>query len=156
MTPTLEYLTTCRLCGKEIAKAPPLDVPSEGTPSYAAFQYLQLLERHLKRRHPEQARNLDGAAIDFGAMLLTSCYQIADASVTRRADLVRDVFINQFARQVTIEELDKLVRQTLDLGIEDHDKALKLVSELRDLFTCRGQYHPQKQAPAEAPLILVP
>lgn len=160
------YSTVCLLCRKEIARAPlPLNIPLEGEPDFQALQYLGMLDKHLKKRHPEQARNLASSTMEFGAMLLIACYKVDDTSVSTRADLIRDTFISQFARQVSDADLDGVIDRVMannqqtdppNEGCLYRDQAQEIVRALRDLFTCRGKYAPQTTALKEAPLVLVP
>ncbi len=156
------YSTVCRLCNKEIVRATrSLAVPLEGQPDMQALQYLSMLQRHLKKTHPQNAAALDAATMEFGAMLLVQCFKVDDSTLTARADLIRDTFVNQFARQVSDAELDALIERVMSGNqtgekILHREQAQEIVRGLRDLLTCRGKYAPKTEALQEAPMIVVP
>ncbi len=161
MNPTPLLSTHCRLCNKEIAQAAPLNIPLEGQPDWNGLQYLALLQKHLKKRHPQEAAAVESAALEFGAMLLINCYQVDDESVKARAGLIRDAFIQQFARQVSDDEITALIERTFgspDVRINAlyGERVRQMLTALRDLLTCRGEYAPKSGTLKEAPLVTVP
>ncbi len=157
MSPPVGYSTVCRLCNKEIVRATrSLAVPLEGEVDMQAMQYLSMLQRHLKKTHPQNAAALDAATLEFGAMLLVQCFKVDDTTLTARADLIRDTFVNQFARQVSDAELAALLGKIALPTATGQAQMLELVLNLRDLFTCRGKYAPKTETLQEAPMIVVP
>lgn len=162
MATVTEHLTTCRLCGEVVAKNKrPLDIPLEGMPDIRGLRYLSGLQDHLKSKHQQNAAALEAAAREFGGMLLAVCYKADDESFNARADLIRDTFINQFARQISDQDLDALIDRTMQGNqsgekILHREQAQQMIRALRDLFTCRGQYAPKTSALTEAPLVTVP
>lgn len=154
------FSTSCKICRKEIAQAPALNMPLTGLPDIAGLQYLQLLSKHMNKRHSDHAHAFEGAVQEFGAMLLTTKYEIEDPSVTKRAELIRSVFVSQFAFHSTDEEIAALVARFAEdarFGMPESTAAqlTELICELRDLWTCRGKYAP-KTDDAEPKLIVVP
>jgi parvulin-like peptidyl-prolyl isomerase len=120
-----------------------------------------MLDKHLKKRHPQNAAALSGAQMEFGAMLLIHCYKIDDGTVTARADLIRDSFVNQFAPNVSDAEIDALIDRIMEGNqsgekILHREQAQQLARALRDLLTCRGQYALKTSAPPEAPALIHP
>ncbi|HUD73522.1 MAG TPA: hypothetical protein VMQ76_00510, partial [Terracidiphilus sp.] len=51
---TGKYVTTCRLCRKEIAKAPSLDLPVLGQPGKRMNDLMQVLTKHLGKHHAQE------------------------------------------------------------------------------------------------------
>ncbi len=142
MNPRAFLSTRCRLCRKEIAQAPALNIPLIGQPDFQAMQYLNLLKKHVDKRHPDKAEAWGEALREFGGMLMLSVFECEDPSVNARADLIRSVFVNQFASRTPDANIVDVVAR-LELDPEKHTQVVKLICGLRDLWTERGQYAPK-------------
>ena len=146
MNPQFLFITRCRICRKEVAQAPPLHIPVIGAADMPTIQYLAILKRHMDKRHPDRSQALTEAAQEFGGMLMLSVYEAEDPSVNARADLIRSVFVNQFAQRTSDASILDVVAR-LELEPEKQDQVVQMICAFRDLWTERGEYAPKMGQP---------
>jgi hypothetical protein len=139
---TGKYVTTCRLCRKEIAKAPSLDLPVLGQPGKRMNDLMQVLTKHLGKHHAQEFK--EGAALldETLAFLVLTAYDHEDPSVDTRIEAIR-VRVFQKVRKNTME--DAMIEHVIaGLGLDPDDavKVNQAMKSLRDACCEFGTFAP--------------
>jgi hypothetical protein len=138
--PALEYTTTCRICGKDVARSVSLDIPLIGNPGKRAEKLLAVLLKHLTNHHPADLKLALALHWEFYAFCILNSFAFADPSVMPRLELTRaSVFAAVRKNTVTDEMLEQLMPDIDALALPAVLTALKAV---RDVCCELGQYAP--------------
>src|SRR5271165_423122 len=125
MSDPIKYITTCRVCRKEILKAAPFVPVVNGTPDPRLMKFGMALFQHMATEHQEV----------FGAILMVACYQITDPLLCEQLEMLRWSIHGHTSKNFVADNeiQDKLA--AAGVREEDMKDLLPLVIDLRDYLT---------------------
>ena len=155
-TPTLKYITQCRICNQQFAKSP-LDIPIIGQPNQQVVEFVNALFNHLQQKHPQDTAQIFGGIQEFTGLLVLSKFQYQDPQLRNLGESVR-AGIHRFTTKYTLtdEQITAKVQEAarmLELETEELEGFAALLRDARDLLTEQGRYAPQQ--PEQKPLVTV-
>src|ERR1035437_10058700 len=85
----VRYVTTCKLCRRNVAESPALDIPIIGQPGKKAEDLMRVLIKHLGKHHAKEFG--EGAALvqEMGPFLILSPFKFEDPSMLPRLENIR-------------------------------------------------------------------
>jgi hypothetical protein len=139
---TGKYTTTCRLCHKEIAKAPALDIPIVGHPNKRMTDLMQVLTKHLGKHHAQEFQQ--GAALldETLAFLVLTAYDHEDPSVDPRIEAIRARVFQKVRKNTMEDNMIEHVVATFGLDPDDAAKVNQAMKSLRDACCELGTFAP--------------
>ena len=139
---TGKYVTTCRLCRKEVAKAPALDLPVVGQPGKRMNDLMQVLTKHLGKHHAHEFK--EGAALldDTLAFLVLTAYDHEDPSVDPRIEAIRARVFQKVRKNTMEDNMIEHVIATFGLDPDDAVKVNQAMKSLRDACCELGAFAP--------------
>jgi hypothetical protein len=152
--PALEYTTTCRICGKDVARAPSLDIPLVGQPGKRAEKLLAVLLKHLTNHHLQDFQLGQGLQHEFQAFCVLNAFAFADPCVMPRLELTR-ASVFAAVRKNTLQD-SALENITAGFGLDPDDaaKVNEALRAVRDVCCELGQYAPK--VPEAASRLVIP
>ena len=143
---TGKYTTTCRLCRKEVAKAPALDLPIVGQPGKRMTDLMQVLTKHLGKHHAEEFQQ--GAALldETLSFLVLTAYDHEDPSIDPRVEAIRARIFQKVRKNSMPDARIEHVVATFGLDPEDADNVNRAMKQLRDACCEFGEYAPANPA----------
>jgi hypothetical protein len=139
---TGKYVTTCRLCRKEIAKAPALDLPVVGQPGKRMNDLMQVLTKHLGKHHAQEFK--EGAALldETLAFLVLTAYDHEDPSIGPRFEAIRARLFAKVRKNTMEDNMIEHVVAGFGLDPEDAVKVNQAMKGLRDACCELGTFAP--------------
>ena len=139
---TGKYTTTCRLCRKEVAKAPALDLPIVGQPGKRMTDLMQVLTKHLGKHHAEEFQQ--GAALldETLSFLVLTAYDHEDPSIDPRVEAIRARIFQKVRKNSMPDAMIEHVVATFGLDPEDADNVNRAMKALRDACCELGTFAP--------------
>ena len=140
---TGKYVTTCRLCRKEIAKAPALDLPIVGQPNKRMTDLMQVLTKHLGKHHAADFKQ--GAALldETLTFLVLSAYDHEDPSIPPRFEAIRAQLFAKVRKNTMEDAMIEHVVASLGLDPDDAKLVNDAMKSLRDACCELGTFAPQ-------------
>lgn len=150
-TSTGRYFTTCKLCGKRVAEAAPLDIPIVGEPGPQVGALMKVLYKHLALNHARDLSEGAAAMSEFQAFRILSQFQYQDPTMEPRLENIR-ALVFQIVRKnsMTDESLFAIV-DSLEMGPLVAASVLDALKAVRDACCEMGQFAPR--VPKEAKII---
>jgi hypothetical protein len=141
-SPTGKYTITCRLCRKEVAKAPALDIPVVGQPNKRMTDLMQVLTKHLGKHHAQEF--VQGAALldETLAFLVLTAYDHEDPSVPARIEAIRAQLFQRVRKNTMEDNMIEHVVATFGLDPDDAVKVNQAMKSLRDACCELGTFAP--------------
>jgi hypothetical protein len=153
---TGRYVTTCKLCRRDVAQTPALNIPLIGEPGKHTKDLIGLLGRHLAKFHPaefEAGKHLtDLLNQEFIPFLILSTFHHQDPSVNPRLEVLRAPLFAVVRKNLMPDEDLKQIIAALGFSGDDDEKLLEAMRAVRDACCEFGQYAPQ--LPAPPPLVI--
>ena len=139
---TGKYTTTCRLCHKEVAKAPALDLPIVGQPNKRMVDLMQVLTKHLGKHHAEDFNQ--GAALldETLSWLVLTAYEHEDPSVPPRMEAIRARLFQRVRKNTMQDAMIEHVIAGFGLDPDDAVKVNQAMKSLRDACCELGTFAP--------------
>lgn len=150
---TGRYLTTCKLCRRDVAESPALEIPIIGQPGKKAEDLMRVLIKHLGKYHAKEFN--EGAALvqEMGPFLILSAFKFEDPSMLPRLESIRAaIFAIVRKNSMTDASLEHVVAG-FGLDPEDAARVNEAMRAVRDACCEFGQFAPK--APAEPKIIPV-
>jgi hypothetical protein len=153
MAPALEYVTSCRICGKDVARSVSLDIPIMGQPGQRAEKLLALLVKHLTAAHLPEFQKGMALLQEFQAFCVLNAFAFGDPSIMPRLELTRaSVFASVRKNVITDEAIVKLATE-LSPDVNGNDpKVIEVMKAVRDACCELGPYAPKIPGPARVQL----
>jgi hypothetical protein len=136
---TGKYVTTCRLCRKEIAKAPALDLPIVGHPGKRLVELVAILTKHMQKHHVMEYQQAAAPIITF--LALTACDH-EDPSVPKIIEAIRAQIFRQVRKNTMEDNMIEHVIATFGLDPDDAVKVNQAMKSLRDACCELGTFAP--------------
>ena len=139
---TGKYTTTCRLCRKEVAKAPALEIPVVGQPNKRMTDLMQVLTKHLGKHHSQEFQQ--GAALldETLAFLVLSAYDHEDPSIGPRFEAIRAQLFRRVRKNTMEDNMIEHVVAGFGLDPDDASKVNQAMKSLRDACCELGTFAP--------------
>lgn len=139
-----KYRAQCRICGKEIARFPVLDIPIIGQPGEKAKKVMKILGAHIATKHTEQFAAGMAMIQDFQAFLILSQFEVSDPTIRQRFEAIR-AGMQMLTRKFTMSDQHISDAVTaLDSANQLTPENVKLfVREVRDILTEQEKHGPQ-------------
>ena len=139
---TGKYTTTCRLCRKEVAKAPALDLPIVGQPNKRMVDLMQVLTKHLGKHHAQDFQQ--GAALldETLSFLVLSAYDHEDPSIPPRFEAIRARLFAKVRKNTMEDAMIEHVVAGFGLDPDDAAKVNQAMKSLRDACCELGAFAP--------------
>ena len=139
---TGKYTTTCRLCRKEVAKAPALDIPVVGQPTKRMTDLMQILTKHLGKHHAQEFQ--EGAALldETLTFLVLSAYDHEDPSIGPRFEAIRARVFQKVRKNTMHDNMIEHVVASLGLDPDDAKLVNDAMKSLRDACCELGTFAP--------------
>jgi hypothetical protein len=139
---TGKYTTTCRLCRKEVAKAPSLEVPVVGQPGKRMKDLQTILMKHLGTHHLQKFQQ--GAVLldDVMEFLVFSAFDHEDPSIAPRFEAIRARIFATVRKNTMQDAMIEHVVAGFGLDPDDADKVNGAMKSLRDACCELGTFAP--------------
>ena len=139
---TGKYTTTCRLCRKEVAKAPALDIPVVGQPNKRMVDLMQVLTKHLGKHHAQDFQQ--GAALldETLSFLVLTAYDSEDPSIAPRVEAIRASLFQRVRKNTMEDNMIEHVVAGFGLDPTDATKVNQAMKSLRDACCELGTFAP--------------
>lgn len=150
---TGRYRTTCKLCRREVAESPALEIPLIGQPGKKTEDLMRVLVKHLGKHHAKEFN--EGAALlqEMGPFLILSAFHFEDPTMPPRLENIRAAIFSIVRKNgMTDASIENIVA---GFGL-DPDDAIKVngaMKALRDACCEFGQFAPK--VPQESKIVLV-
>ena len=143
---TGKYTTTCRLCRKEVAKAPSLEVPVVGQPGKRMKDLQTILTKHLGTHHLQDFQS--GAALldDVMEFLVFSAFDHEDPSIDPRVEAIRARIFAKVRKNTMADNMIDHVVASMGLDPSDAVKVNQAMKAIRDACCEFGEYAPKGTA----------
>jgi len=154
MTPTLEYITKCRVKGcKKRFVSDPFEIAIIGKPDDKLVKFVSALYEHMAKEHPDHMQNISGSIQQIMGYMVAASFEIQDPQLLAMQEAIRHQ-LHKVTRRINVTD-EQIVERVEATGIDDeyNEDVIGLIQDLRDLLTEDGRYAPQ--APAEKPLVTV-
>src|SRR5271165_4969966 len=141
-----KFVTTCRLCFKQIERRPALNVPIIGRPPAACEDLVKKCLGHLSKHHPEDLQRGIAVSAEFSPWLIMSAFQFEDPTLPARLELIRSqIFAKVRKNTISDDSLTHIV-STWGLDPDDATKVLEGFKALPDSLCEVGQFSPKAPA----------
>jgi len=150
---TGRYVTTCKLCRRDVAESPALEIPIIGEPGKQVQKLMSVLLKHLQKHHKKELA--DGTALlsEFAPFLILSAFNYEDPTMTPRLENIRAaIFAIVRKNSMTDASLEHIVAG-FGLDPDDAKKVNEAMRAVRDACCEFGQFAPQLPAP---PALVIP
>lgn len=140
---TGRYRTSCKLCRRDVAESPALDIPIIGQPGKKAEELMKVLVKHLTKHHAKEFQ--EGAALlaEFPPFLILSAFNYEDPTMPPRLENIRAaIFAIVRKNSMTDASLEHIVAG-FGLDPDDAAKVNQAMKAVRDACCEFGQFAPK-------------
>ena len=149
---TAKYVIKCRLCSKNVAESPALELPIIGHPGEKIEKLMQVLGKHLAKHHSEEFQRGIVIYQDFLRWLVLDPFEYEDASIAPRLENIRAALFQQLRKNsFTDEALATLAASIVGVDQSKVDQVLSALKLVRDACCEMGSYAPAIQ---QSPLVV--
>jgi len=140
---TGRYITTCKLCRRDVAESPALEIPIIGRPGKKAEDLMRVLVKHLGKHHAKEFN--EGAALvqEMAPFLILSAFNFEDPTMPPRLENIRAaIFAIVRKNSMTDASLQHIVAG-FGLDPQDADRVNEAMKAVRDACCEFGQFAPK-------------
>lgn len=154
---TGRYVTTCKLCRRDVAETPALEIPIIGDPGKKAQELMTILVKHLARYHAKELKEgadfANAVGRELPAFMIMHAFKHEDPSVAPRLENIRaPLFAMMRKNSMTDASLEHIVAG-FGLDSEDAAKVNQAMKAVRDACCEFGEFAPKTpQAPRIIPV----
>lgn len=142
------HTITCKLCAKQIAHHPALEIPLTGPLGPKAEKLEKLLQKHLYEEHQEQVMHAATIARGFIPFLVWNAFDTPDPSVAPRLEIIRAPIFGMVRKNSFSDEALQDLTARLELNKEEADRVYIALRMVRDACTEAGSFAPQMPEPS--------
>jgi hypothetical protein len=139
---TGKYTTTCRLCRKEVAKAPALDIPVVGQPGKRLNELIAVLIKHLLKHHGQDLERGARIVDEVRAFLVLTAYDHEDPVAPKMIEDIRAQLFQRVRKNTMEDAMIEHVVAGFGLDPDDADKVNQAMKSLRDACCELGTFAP--------------
>jgi hypothetical protein len=148
---TGKYTTTCKLCRRDVAESPSLDIPVIGDPGKRAGELMTVLLKHLMKYHARELKAgsdfANAIAKELPAFMIMHAFIHEDPSVGPRLESTRaPLFAMMRKNSMTDASLEHIVAG-FGLDPDDAVKVNEAMKAVRDACCEFGEFAPKTQEP---------
>lgn len=150
---TGRYVTTCKLCRRNVAESPALEIPIIGDPGKNVQQLLKVLMKHLEKHHPEDFRHGAALLAEFPAFLILCAFDYEDPTMPPRLENIRAAIFGVVRKNTVPDSSIEHIVAGFGLDPEDARKVNQAMKAVRDACCEFGQFAPK--VPQESKIVTV-
>ncbi len=153
MNPIPKFTTACKLCRKNVAESPALNIPVIGDPGKQVQELLKVLLKHLTLHHTRELA--EGAALfnEFQAFRILSAFEFEDPSMSPRLERIRAVIFSMVRKNGFSDGALEHMVAGFGLDPDDAKEVNEAMRIIRDCCCEIGRFAPA--IPEESKLIKV-
>lgn len=144
---TGRYTTTCKLCRRDVAETPALEIPIIGEPGKKAAELMTLLVKHLVKYHPKELKEgADFAAAiakELPAFMIMHAFKHEDPSIGPRLENIRAPLFAMMRKNSMSDASLEHVVAGFGLDPEDAAKVNQAMKAVRDACCEFGEFAPK-------------
>jgi hypothetical protein len=139
----IRYVTTCKLCHRQVAEAPNLEIPIIGNPGKKAEDLMRVLLKHLTKHHQEDFKRGAQLSAELPPFLILSAFEHEDPSIIPRLENIRAAIFAQVRKNSFTDSSLQGVVAAFGLDPDDAAKVLDGMKAVRDACCEFGEYAPK-------------
>ena len=148
---TGRYTTTCKLCRRDVAESPSLDIPVIGDPGKRAGELMTVLLKHLLKYHAKELKAGSDFAKAVGrelpAFMIMHAFIHEDPSVGPRLESTRAPLFAMMRKNSMTDESIEYVVAGFGLDPGDATKVNEAMKSVRDACCEFGEFAPKTPEP---------
>lgn len=148
-TATGRYVTTCKLCRRDVAETPALDIPIIGEPGKRAQELMTLLVKHLAKYHAKELKEgadfANAVGRELPAFMIMHAFKHEDPSVGPRLENIRAPLFAMMRKNSMSDASLEHVVAGFGLDPDDAKKVNEAMKAVRDACCEFGEFAPKTQ-----------